>query len=570
MADIYEVKNDIDLFTLILNLLDLTEDVQKRFDSVENVHTEDGDTQSNSTENIITESDVVKINEVIEEFLDANKSFKILWGLLKGKKFTAVIENNYVDRVYRDSYYIYYSKKHLDYKRNCKRILIFNKTFDETFFNISSEELQTKFKGSIVIRPLDTGAVGRSLLDPFYFNLEPEKAFIRKTEYRITAYGKQLTVKAFPYSMQDGETTTCAETTILNISDYYSQRYPDYRFILPSTISRISNNVRYQRPLPSQGLRFEVITKVFLETGFFPVSYFMKSKNAIKLKHIMHYYIESGIPVAIGLGINANQKHSIIGIGHGEFHVDKLGRTNDSIKNGEAGVLYISDTADIVDQYCVMDDNQVPYTMYPCKIEEPTTGKGEPVLKLNDKTIEYLMVPLSQRMLLVADDAYEICTKTLVNKDFGILAKIDEVTHKKIIDPTSEYIKNLGSEENPLCIRLFMASSKNFKKARQRQYMGTTSEMLDIYSETSFSRFIWVCELYTRATYPTHAIGELVLDATANKEGMANSIIMIHYPGICWVREVTDFSPYVFKEAWIHPIKHWEPFEPYKENLYSS
>lgn len=36
-----------------------------------------------------------------------------------------VIETDYVDKVYRDSYYQYYSSKQLEYNRNCVRISLF-------------------------------------------------------------------------------------------------------------------------------------------------------------------------------------------------------------------------------------------------------------------------------------------------------------------------------------------------------------------------------------------------------------------------------------------------------------
>lgn len=47
-----------------------------------------------------------------------NTSFRVLWKLLSHLKvYTVIVEDHYVDRVYRDSYYFYFSGKHFSYSR---------------------------------------------------------------------------------------------------------------------------------------------------------------------------------------------------------------------------------------------------------------------------------------------------------------------------------------------------------------------------------------------------------------------------------------------------------------------
>lgn len=105
------------------------------------------------------------------EFLKRNnKSIEVLWDLLENLKvFTVVVEDHYVDRVYRDSYYFYYSGKHFSYTRFCKRLSIFDGKLEKNFFDYCSEELQQKFVGTIVIRPIPERSIGRTLLSPKYF-----------------------------------------------------------------------------------------------------------------------------------------------------------------------------------------------------------------------------------------------------------------------------------------------------------------------------------------------------------------------------------------------------------------
>lgn len=61
-----------------------------------------------------------------EEILENNNSYKILSMLLKKiPVLTIAIEHKYVDRIYRDSYYMHFSCKHGKYERFCKRLFLF-------------------------------------------------------------------------------------------------------------------------------------------------------------------------------------------------------------------------------------------------------------------------------------------------------------------------------------------------------------------------------------------------------------------------------------------------------------
>ena len=129
---------------------------------------------------------------------------------------------------------------------------------------------------------------------------------------------------AFPYSMQDTEAMTCAETALLNLMDYYGTHFPEYRTAVPSEIAELVHNNRHDRSLPSAGLSKEIISMIFLHTGFSPKIYDSGAykdqddrKRMTALRHIMHYHIESGIPVAVTLREDGGDLgHVLICIGH--------------------------------------------------------------------------------------------------------------------------------------------------------------------------------------------------------------------------------------------------------------
>lgn len=481
--------------------------------------------------------------------LNDNSSFKILWNALKDiQEITFVIEEYYIDRVYRDSYYTYYSCKHFEYSRYCKRLFVFSGKIETsngcTITDIATKELQKTFIGCIVIRPIETGKIGRSLLNPYYFT-EPNNTYVRYANYDITMFGKRLHIDAFPYSMQDEETTSCAEITILNLLDYFSKKYAEYKYFLPSEIIEIAVKNGYERRLPTKGLDYLLISKVFMEAGFYPVLYNSdKLEDDSKFKRILHYYIESGIPTAVGLEINKNTKHSIICIGHGMVDEQRINNKQYSIPDeyNKDHHIWVIDSADLVMDYIVMDDTQVPYSKYAWKDGNPNMlGEYKP---------EYLMVPLYKRMFLEAAHAYDICTSILANRELGIQRHVPEI----------------GTIDNPMVIRLFMASSRGFKKYRINSFSSTNNDIKERYINTPFPRFVWVCEVYATKDYPDSCIGEIVIDATAAPNVRMGSVILLHYPYVVFQQlpdQKSDLQHPVFRKLLL-----WEKFKGYRGNLH--
>lgn len=105
--------------------------------------------------------------------------------------------------------------------------------------------------------------------------------------------------------MQDGETVTCAEVTLINLFDYFSAQYTEYRYLRPSEIQRIVSAHSFERILPSKGLNYEMLSKVLSDQGFEPKLYMSKQKHATwDIRRCLSRYVESGIPVAVELKIH--------------------------------------------------------------------------------------------------------------------------------------------------------------------------------------------------------------------------------------------------------------------------
>lgn len=506
-----------------------------------------------------------KVQNVLETFNNTfkeNSSISIfsesLEQILNINGFITVgIELNYVDRIYRDSYYNFFSNLHEDFSRKCKRLTFFEGResckYLIGFAKVKKEKrqetenlLNKKFIGSMVIRPLKTGAIGRTLFNPAKFLGSDNCYYIRTSQWKISFLGLELSVKAFPYLMQDGITTSCAETVLLAVMDYYSQQYNDYKFALPSAINDINMRENGTRAIPTNGLSYETMSKILCEFGFYTT--FDSNFKENNLRRFLYYYIESGIPIIINMQIkdkenssNSGTGHAALCIGHGIKNIDNL-LENIEYENG----LYYTNTALAYDKIYVMDDNLRPYSCYEYNDLNPDETKSDTesncFMKRDDEkelTIDCYIVPLHKHMYMDAKRAEDIIQELLSIESQENVKQYNPATYYKDENGSNE----IGSKDNPIIYRLFLASSRHLK--HHRIMFNDNIFLNDLYIETPMPHFVWVCEFYTKESYSCDdpfAIGEIVIDATrCAKSSLFSSILMINYSGsVHYVRNFTN------------------------------
>lgn len=197
---------------------------------------------------------------------------------------TIVHDKYYVDRVYRDAYYTYFSNKHFEMPRNCQRLAFFSGKFKYEDFLLGNdkdkhEELQKALIGTTVVKPTpiehSNCTMGRTLLDPKKLRLS--QCYVRTTKFEVSILGTEYTIDAFPFTGQDGEVMTCSETCIWEILEYFGTRYANYRTVLPNDIISKLNNNAQERILPSEGLTFLQVSDLLKAFGFEPRLYVRKS-----------------------------------------------------------------------------------------------------------------------------------------------------------------------------------------------------------------------------------------------------------------------------------------------------
>lgn len=489
----------------------------------------------------------------------AFRSQNILKKLLEliSPPFTIVRETNHVDRSYSESFYAFHSSKHIIQKRFCERLSFFlGKIHEEDFINEKlHDELQNRFIGCAVIHPTTGNIIGHTLFNPFMLNLNYKHAFIRLSDFEVDIRGVRFHIRSFPYRMQDMEVTTCAEVTLLNILEYYGNRYEDYRNLQIDALVKIIEKNSVERVLPSHGLSYSVMTRAMAEAGFSPRLYSgsIYEGQQSNILNILFYYVESGLPVGVAVfkndpnTVRESVGHSMVCIGHGNAR-----RNPDKYieKRVDDTDFHYVNAADYYDEYIVMDDNEIPFSI-------TNFSSAQTASNLN------VMVPLYKRMFMEATDAYTIARMIITNSPISI---------DKIVN---DNYRHIGSKDSPLVLRLFLASSKSYKSHKMSLTGVEHQTVKSILFDLPLPRFIWICECYEQSEFEKSidtaetplACGEVILDATANSVSPRDCILMIHYPEYITYRYPDQEWQVIFESIKNFKITNWKRFPGFSKNL---
>lgn len=492
------------------------------------------------------------------------------------KQLSIVIEDFYIDPIYRDIYYNYWARFHYDWPRSCRRIFLFqNCHYEDDFFN-ERTSIQDDFLGTIVVRPAYSSSTdvietdhtfGLTLLDPYKMITTDSEGhdynpfvYLETTEYRFHLLGHILKIRAFPFLSQDGVAIKCAETAICTLCNFEAHFSSLYSTILPSDIQNKLKEILPERVLPSHGLYCSDISYLLREFGFSTMIYadtdnkelakendqdfrigvimetsldnndltsqsenFWDTEHVTDLKKWLHYYVDSAIPILIITAPNKMvNRHATLVVGH-SIHRKKI-KDCRVYKLGEFDCI---DTADLYEEYIIQDDNQVPYVL----------EKYNRFTQNGNYKLEAFIVPLEKHVFLEAASAISIFDAFISHQHEIFMEAIcgiintckDLMISTECEETKNEYLQIIQSmeidRENPITIRYHLANSAEYK--RYRISTGDTIKDKKFYADIMMPKSVWIAEISSFKCYEMElAFAELVLDATAANQSKVNSIIL--------------------------------------------
>ena len=424
-----------------------------------------------------------------------------------------LIEYPYVDSVFRDSYYFYFSSKHRVYDRNGIRLSFFEGLMNLDSFRDEklSETIKDKFLGICVIRPTYPQLFGRTMLSPKALKNQSFVSCLGRKTFSVN--GAKLPVFSFPHSSQDSEYITCAETSVWSVMEYFGNKYAEYNPVLPSQIVATLSGPASERMVPSRGLTINQISFTLKYFGFGSRVYAREAykNNEDDFKRILSVYIESGIPVIVGLQ-NENAGHAVVFIGH-EIPIKNDPGDNDISFRLERTGVGIIDTADFQKDYVVIDDNFPPYQT--CAFDQPAKYYGND--KFRTLQIVSFVVPLYPKIYLEAFEGHKLAIETL----------------DKLLKP---------SVNDPIVLRFFLTSSRSLKTR-----IAADAHADDILKELIISKtmpkFIWVAELSDSRLYAADkANGLILLDATGR--GSSEDVLFAAFQEKVYINRDNQYTIY--------------------------
>lgn len=425
------------------------------------------------------------------------------------------IEYPYVDRVYRDSYYSYFSSKHNAYFRDCIRVAFFSDKITERHFREEKfrSKLQEAFLGFVIVRPTFPNVIGRSLLHRHALVDSQFEQCSYTTNVLIN--GVKLDVAGFPHSSQDAESISCAETTIWSLMEYFGSRYPDYKPTLPSHILRVLSRYAKQRLLPSNGLTVDQISYALKEFGFGTYIYSADNAYGDDLENIIATYVESGIPIIAAIA-NHTVGHAIVMIGREtDSAVDLAQQRSRTLTYTEGTTVSYVDHTDIQRRYVVQDDNFPPYQQI--SLVNPSEHYEGVDEAFAGCTIQSIVVPLHRKVYLEADKAKSLVMNILTDTDFGFVFS------------------------DTFVFRFFLTSSRSFKDHVAKLPL-LDADVKNLLVLSRMPKFIWCTELYGAEHYDQNqASGLIVIDATEASENMREALLFAGYPDRCLIRIGREF-----------------------------
>jgi hypothetical protein len=282
-------------------------------------------------------------------------------------------------------------------------------------------------------------------------------------------------------------------------------------------------------PAGSSGLTLEHMVRALREIGRQPLLYqgqFDPTKNeiiwpsTIKPLAVIDRYVDSGVPVIVGLApwANQNELHAVVAVGH-------------TLKTlASADPLSAEPTrADFVRCILVNDDQRGCYLRMP-----NSAGDSIAETPYTTEHIAYIIVPMPEKVYTPAESAEKYSWDLL---------------HRYQIEwPTikSAYVNQLGKSinsaenfwaklnANEVVARTYLTYGWRYK---QRIIQNSCSpELKDAVYKQDFSRFVWVTEFGTRDSFnhldenQIRIFSHSVVDATSSRFWEGRSIF--HAPGI--------------------------------------
>ena len=313
----------------------------------------------------------MKISHVVES-LETQEAWSRLARLLGGRSLDVVrntirhlrvveaksyvLEDPYIDRDYSTDYSQFYARTFRNHERHCKRVHFFSEDISPLLrrplttaqLRCMGELAQQTYCGFCVVRPLSAAPIGRTVLLARLANgFDMEATVTCRADFDAHLLGTRLQVTGTSFLQQDSRVGACAQVAIWAGMRHMHARH-NYDWVSVADITRSAGppSVTEAVSLPnaSDRLSSDAMVRAIAEAGYQPLVL-----PRPDLGNAILPYVESGIPVILGLDIGGTVGHAVTVIGR--VFARRKSPTNRAI--------------DYIPAFIVHDDQSGPYMWLP-------------------------------------------------------------------------------------------------------------------------------------------------------------------------------------------------------------
>lgn len=281
---------------------------------------------------------------------------------------TMLAEYNYIDGDFLDDFASYYVRCFQPYDRFCTRLHFFNQPFTRERMTAilggldkgGVAELQSAYRGFVVVRPLPQAVIGRTVLHQ-YTDDHGRRNFLATRRYDVHLFGIDLAIRGLVFQEQDTVIAACATVALWSAFDKTHELFGTPR-PRPAEITRAANLVRGPtRAMPSHELRIEQMGEAIRALGLEPE--YIEVTPTTPLASIVYAHLKMELPVVLGVRVGGPS-----GPGHA-ITITGYSMLDSPAKNGERAQARIVPIARRIDRFYAHDDALGPFARL--SIESP-------------------------------------------------------------------------------------------------------------------------------------------------------------------------------------------------------
>ena len=461
-----------------------------------------------------------------------------------------VCEEPYIDRDYSADYLHFYARTFRTHDRHCKRIHFFSEDVTSILRQTRStvhlsrfrEIARTSYCGFCVVRPLPTAPIGRTVLQARLRGRQDMEATVTcPAGFNANLFGVDMEVTGVAYLQQDSRVGACAQVSIWTGMRHMHARH-GYDWVSVADITKLATPTAPEEaaslPAGSDFLTAERMLRAIDEAGYQPLCF-----HPPHIARAILPYVESGIPVILGLNIGGKIGHTVTVIGRVFAKQDQPTAT----------------AIDYIPAYIVHDDQGGPYMYLPLKDSskfphpfakdtiEHTTSEGTIELSASDPAATFAVALMSPRVFSTAVAA-EVSASDRIKEIMLDLPGIRQILENNDLSANDRLLNELqlAFKSGHIVLRTYLTSAAGYR----RHLTGGTAgdELKHALLELHLPHFTWITEIATIDSFNHSSAGlrriygHTIIDATSTGKGR-DGLLALHLPGLLFTRDVSTPAP---------------------------